>query len=145
MAKKKKKIKGHKKNKEKGGTAKKLAAREKAKAARQKKAAARAAAAAEKLRALQLELRRLRSLVKEIAARYLQKQEARLTRLSELLAELRDPDPAFFAGLLHELSALDIKHHKGRRKDLARIEDLAKFQYERLIRKLEEQEKRDHR
>lgn len=133
MTKKKKKAKDHK--------GKKAAGREKAGAARARKAAARAAAAAEKLRALQLELRRLRSLAREIAARYLQKQEARLARLAELLAELKDPDPAFFAGLLHELSALEVKNHKGRRKDLARIEDLTKLQYERLVRKLEEQEK----
>ena len=133
------------KNKKMAGKFKKPAGREKAKTARRQKAAARAAEAAEKLRALQLELRRLRSLVKEIAGRYLQKQEARLARLAELLAELKDADPAFFGGLLHELRGLDVKARKGRRKDLARIEDLARCQYERLVRKLEEQEKREQR
>lgn len=112
---------------------------------RKQKAAARAAAAADQLRALQLELRRLRSLFKEIAGRYVSKQEARITRLAELLADLKDADPKFFAGLVHELRTLEVKTNKGRRKDLARIEELARFQYERLVRKLEEQEKRESR
>ena len=91
------------KNKKMAGKFKKPAGREKAKTARRQKAAARAAEAAEKLRALQLELRRLRSLVKEIAGRYLQKQEARLARLAELLAELKDADT-----LYKKIAALDI-------------------------------------
>lgn len=81
-------------------------------------------AALETLKSLQLELRRLRSLAKEITAAYLTKLEARAQELSDRLGEASAIDAGVVGVMLKKVRNLDVKPNKGRRKDLRKIEEL---------------------
>ncbi len=81
-------------------------------------------AAFEALKSLQLELRRMRSLAKEIAAAYVSKLEARAEQMAARLSEATAVDAGAIGIVLKKIRDLNVKPHKGRRKDLRKLEDL---------------------
>lgn len=81
-------------------------------------------AAFEALKSLQLELRRLRSLAKEIAAAYVSKLEARAEQMADRLGEAAAIDAGAIGVILKKIRDLNVKPHKGRRKDLRKLEEL---------------------
>ena len=81
-------------------------------------------AAFEALKSLQLELRRMRSLAKEIAAAYVSKLEARAEQMAARLGEVTAIDAGAIGIVLKKIRDLNVKPHKGRRKDLRKLEEL---------------------
>lgn len=81
-------------------------------------------AAFEALKSLQMELRRMRSLAKEIAAAYVSKLEARAEQMADRLNEVATIDAGAIGIVLKKIRGLNVKPHKGRRKDLRKLEEL---------------------
>lgn len=75
-------------------------------------------------KALQVEVRRARSLVKEIAANYVSKLEGRAEDVSAFIEELEIDPKDDFPRLIKKFRELDLKPHKGRRKDLRQLDDV---------------------
>ncbi|OGH56191.1 MAG: hypothetical protein A3G34_13580 [Candidatus Lindowbacteria bacterium RIFCSPLOWO2_12_FULL_62_27] len=78
----------------------------------------------EALKSLQIEIRRIRSLAKEIAAAYVSKLEAQAEQIAGRLGEATAVDAGAVAIILRKIRDLNVKPHKGRRKDLRKLEDL---------------------
>ena len=75
-------------------------------------------------KSLQVEIRRVRSLVKEIAANYVSKLEGRAEDLARIADEVAMESKEEFQRIIKRFRALNVKPHKGRRKDLRQLEDL---------------------
>jgi hypothetical protein len=73
---------------------------------------------------LVLELRRLRAMFSEIAERYVANTEGEIVAVIEAI-EGKPLAPARVAAMLKLVRDLTVKPRKGRRKDLARIENVA--------------------
>jgi len=73
---------------------------------------------------LVLELRRLRAMFSEIAERYVANTEGEIAAVVEAV-EGKPPPVARVERMLKILHDLSVKPRKGRRKDLARIENIA--------------------
>lgn len=82
---------------------------------------------------LLLETRRLRAVFTEIAERYLEETEGRITAAISGIEVKNLPEPRI-RKMLETVQALTVKARKGRRKDLARIEKVT----ESLLKALEE-------
>ena len=75
-------------------------------------------------KSLQVELRRIRSLVKEIAANYAAKLESRAEATARVLDEIELDPKEDFRRLIKNVRDLTVKPNKGRRKDLRQLEEL---------------------
>lgn len=73
-------------------------------------------------KSLQVELRRVRSLVKEIAANYVSKLEGRAEDIARVLDEVELGSKDDFQRLIKRFRELNVKAHKGRRKDMRQLE-----------------------
>lgn len=82
---------------------------------------------------LLLETRRLRAVFTEIAERYLEETEGRIAAAISGIEAKNLPEPKV-RKLLETVQALNVKVRKGRRKDLARIENVTEI----LLKALEE-------
>ncbi len=73
---------------------------------------------------LQAEIRRLRSIAKEIASNYVSKLESRAEDLTRLVEDLDGEVTEDMRRLVKPIRALSVKPNKGRRKDLRKLETL---------------------
>lgn len=98
-------------------------------------------AALETMKTLQVELRRIRSLVKEIAAAYIPRLESRAEEVSGRLKEATAADAGELKQMLLKIRRLSVKPQKGRRKDLKKMEALLEELSEDADRVVERSEK----
>lgn len=75
-------------------------------------------------KAIHVEIRRIRSLVKEIASNYVSKVEGQAEDMAKAVEEIQIDARDEFKKMLKEIRELNVKPNKGRRKDLRRLEDL---------------------
>ncbi len=75
-------------------------------------------------KSIQVELRRIRSIVKEIASNYVSKLEASAEDMAKGLEEIQIDAKDDLRKILKSIRELNVKPNKGRRKDLRKIDDL---------------------
>jgi len=88
--------------------------------------------------ALEAELLRLRTVLRDIADKYVADLEAEIVQLGETVAEMQGSmkDNGTLRMMAAEIRDLNLKPDKGRRKDLKRIDDLVD-RLETMLRELE--------
>jgi len=83
-------------------------------------------------RTVGIELAHLRALFREVVTSYVQKREAQIERVAELVQELSrsstspSEQTAFLQQLVDQIRELKVKPRKGRRKDVLRLDALIK-------------------